>query len=462
LHCNNKCDLEYTIVDIETTGGSAKHEKITEIAIYVFNGSKIIDEFITLVNPERKIPYYITQLTGIDNEMVSRAPKFYEIAKRVVEITEDRVFVAHNVNFDYNFIKSEYEQLGYRFERDKLCTVQLSRKLIPGKRSYSLGNLCSNLGININGRHRAAGDALATVKLFEILLGINTDEIESNPKLSANYLAEIHPSLNPEMVKQLPDKAGVYYFYNEKGDLIYIGKSKNIHQRAIQHFSNYKSNKAREMKLQITDIQYELTGSELIAMLLESDEIKKHKPLFNRAQRRSVFTYGLYYFTDDKGYINFAIKKNNEEQLPLTTFTSQADGKRRLYQFIEEYYLCQKLCGLYKTNGACFHHEIMQCYGACIGEELPADYNKRANMLIEKYTFDNKNFIVMHEGRNPDELSAVWVQQGKYMGFGYIDRNEADNIDLMKDVIKTYTDNREVQQIIRTYIRKNKVKCIKL
>ena len=160
----------YTVIDIETTGLSPKKEKITEIAIYVFDGIKVIDEFVSLINPERPIPYFITRMTGITNEMVESAPKFYEIAKKIIEITESRLFVAHNAAFDYGFVKEEFARLGYDFKRKKLCTVKLSKKLIPGRKSYSLGKLTSELGINIKGRHRAAGDAIATVELFDLLL----------------------------------------------------------------------------------------------------------------------------------------------------------------------------------------------------------------------------------------------------------------------------------------------------
>ena len=159
----------YAIIDIETTGGSHKTEKITEIAIFVHDGIKIVNEFATLINPEKDIPYFITNLTGITNAMVANAPKFYEVARRIVELTENCTFVAHNVSFDYRFVAEEFLRLGYEYKRDLLCTVRMSRKHLPGKRSYSLGNLCQELGIRVNGRHRAAGDALATVKLFELL-----------------------------------------------------------------------------------------------------------------------------------------------------------------------------------------------------------------------------------------------------------------------------------------------------
>jgi len=175
----------FAIIDIETTGNSAKYGKITEIAIYQHNGEKITGSFSTLINPEMDIPFFITRLTGIDNQMVKNSPKFYQVAKKIVEMTVGHVFIAHNVHFDYNFIKEEFKRLGYNYWCKKLCTVQLARKLLPGYKSYSLGNLCAELNIEINGRHRAAGDALATVKLFEILLK-KYEKLE-DPRALKNY-----------------------------------------------------------------------------------------------------------------------------------------------------------------------------------------------------------------------------------------------------------------------------------
>jgi DNA polymerase III subunit epsilon len=175
----------FAIIDIETTGNSYRYGKITEIAIYHHNGNKITDSFHSLIHPEMDIPFFITQLTGIDNQMVQGAPRFYEVAKKIVEMTAGRVFVAHNVQFDYKFVKEEFKRLGYDFNCKTMCTVKLARKLLPGHKSYSLGKLCSDLEIEINGRHRAAGDALATVKLFEILLKKN--ELYNDIKSMNNY-----------------------------------------------------------------------------------------------------------------------------------------------------------------------------------------------------------------------------------------------------------------------------------
>ncbi|MBM3437340.1 MAG: hypothetical protein FJY07_14135, partial [Bacteroidetes bacterium] len=264
----------YSIIDIETTGLSPNYGKITEIAIYIHDGEKVVDEFTTLLNPEIDIPYRITQLTGINNKMVRDCPKFYEVAKRIVEMTQDTVFVAHNVNFDYNFIRKEFRELGYDYQRKKLCTSRLSRKLLPGRRSYSLGKLCQELGIENPHRHRAFGDAAAALKLFEILLTVekNVEELS---------LHGLNSSLDRKLIARLPQEPGVYYFYNDSGHIIYIGKSINIRERVMSHITNNTSKRAIEMRNEIADIGFELTGNELIALLLESNEIKKHTPRYN-------------------------------------------------------------------------------------------------------------------------------------------------------------------------------------
>jgi len=447
----------YAIVDIETTGGSPVSEKITEIAIFIHDGKKVIEEFVSLVNPEKKIPYYITQITGITNSMVSDAPKFYEIAKKIVELTTDNIFVAHNADFDYNFIKNEFKNLGYYFQSDKLCTVKLSRKIIPGYKSYSLGKLCKELGITIEGRHRAAGDALATVKLFELLLKTNNNQLDFST-LPGISLKELHPNFNPQELKKLPDDVGVYYFYNEKNDLIYIGKSKNIKTRILSHFRNISTKKAFEMRNAIASIDYELTGSELIALLKESQEIKQNRPLYNRAQRRAMSQYGLYSYVDSKGYIRFEIKMHSTNtSSPICSFSGNKRGKEYLQNLVQKYRLCQKMCGLYKTSGACFNYEILECNGACIDKEDPAGYNIRAQKVIELHKFRHNSFYIIENGKDKDEYGVVKIENGKYCGYGYIDRNYYNgNMEFLSDCIKRYTDDRDIQQILRQYLLKGK------
>jgi DNA polymerase-3 subunit epsilon len=442
----------YAIVDIETTGTSYKNGKITEIAILIHDGTKVVDKFTTLINPEQKISYRIQQLTGINNRMVEQAPKFYEVAKKIVEMTADRVFVAHNVSFDYNFIRQEFKYLGYDFKCEKLCTVKLSRKLIPYRRSYSLGKLCDDLGITNKQRHRAFGDAGATAKLFDMLLSIDPHPTEVS-------LQGLNSNMDIEIIKNLPEETGVYYFLDENKNIIYVGKSLNIKSRVMSHLTNSTTKRALEMKNKLAEIDYEITGSELIALLLESHEISKHLPLYNRAQRRISYNHGLFYQLDDNGYVRFRLAKvtDDEDDAPLTTFNSQMAAKNFLYSVAEEYQLCQKLCGLYTTKNSCFQYKIKECQGACIGAEKPDDYNARAQKLIERYLYKNENFLLLDKGRNDEEFSVVHIENSRYLGFGYAEKNlnGFDPITMLRDCIKPYTENKYAHSIIRSYISKH-------
>ena len=444
----------YAIIDIETTGLSPSNEKITEIAIFIHDGQKIVDEYSTLINPEKKIPYRIIQMTGINNQMVESAPKFYEVAKKIVELTEGKVFVGHNVRFDYGFIRNEFKSLGYDYARKTLDTVKLSRRLIPGKRSYSLGRLCNDLEIDNHARHRATGDALATTKLFELLLSIDNN-------LETVNINGAQSDLNKSFIKDLPSEAGVYYFYDKSKELIYVGKSINIHDRVLSHLNNNLHKKAIKMKNMIADVGYQKTGSELIALLLESDEIKRTQPIFNQSQKRTYFNYGLYSFEDETGYKNLKIMRIIDELTPLYTYSSAMEGKEHLTNICEDFNLCQKLCGLYDTGGACFHYQIHSCNGACIGEEPSSSYNSRVNDALENYQFKHQNFFVIDKGRNEDENSIVKVESGKYLGFGYLGKDQVDNqMDLMHDCIVSYRDNKEVRRIINTFVKKNNCRIV--
>jgi DNA polymerase III subunit epsilon len=447
----------YAIVDIETTGGSPKFEKITEIAIVLHNGQQVVEEFSTLINPEKSIPYHITGLTGITNEMVADAPRFFEVARKIVEMTDGHVFVAHNASFDYQFIKEEFARLGFDYKRNTLCTVKLSRKIIPGKRSYSLGNLCEDLGITIYNRHRASGDALATAQLFSLLLSVNGNAQPNLFQPEAIKSQRLHPSLDVSSLSKLPGKAGVYYFLDDQGAIIYIGKSNDIQSRILSHFSNHSTKKAMDMVNQIASIDFELTGSELVALLLESEEIKYHKPRFNRKQRRTPIHSGLFCFTNENGYMEFQIGNNASSEIePLTSFNSIQEAKQFLHFLIQRYRLCQKLCGLYPSS-PCFQYQLGECSGACCGEERPEVYNQKVRNALGYFEFDSKNFFVLDTGRSPDEMAVVQVKNGKYIGFGYISKEISySGLESLFDCIKGRKDNGEVQQIIKLYIRKNK------
>ena len=449
----------YAIIDIETTGGNPRADKITEIAVLVHDGNSVVSEFTTLINPECRIPYHISALTGITNEMVAHAPKFFEIARYLIELTDNQVFVAHNVSFDYGFVRSEFQRLGYEYKREQLCTVSLSRKLFPGHRSYSLGRLCDELKIPINGRHRAMGDAIATAELFSMLLEAGKSPYGGHLVQLSGIPAEIHPDLDPGIFSKLPEAPGVYYFYNRDLELIYIGKSRNIKSRVLSHFNRAVTGKAMQMRSQIADISFEVTGSELIALLRESYEIKKHKPLFNRAQRRSLFRYGLFTGKDENGYIRFYYEKITEtDTLPVVCFATKAEALGFLNGIVNKFGLCQKLCGIYGSAHHCFHYEIGLCQGACTGKESPATYNLRAGKVLDHYCFGIQNLLILDSGRNQDEQGAVKIENGKYIGFGYFSSQYASRDDsIIHECIRSFPDNREVQQIIRQYLRNNQV-----
>ena len=444
----------YAIIDIETTGGSAVYERITEIAVFIYDGEKVVDQFASLVNPGQPIPYYITKLTGISDHMVENAPSFEQLASKIDQITQGCFFVAHNVSFDYNFVREEFRRLGVKFERKTLCTVRLSRKLIPGKRSYSLGNLCSEIGINIKDRHRASGDALATVKLFELLLSVD-------PSLAHQVVQQLPNAMPRHLLERLPESTGLYYFYNEKNDLIYIGKSINIRERVVSHFYNQSGKKAQEMRNQIHNIDFELTGSDLIAQLKESDEIRQIKPLFNRTQRRSLNYYGIGSVIDENGYQCLRVIKNSSDNIPHATYNTKANAQQELEALTEKYFLCKKLNVLYDTSGACFQHGLGICLGACVGKEEPDSYNRRTREAIKQFEYIHQNMIILDKGRTMNEKSVVFIENGKYLGFGFIDTTYfCGSMDEFKDCIKEHSDNRDIQKIINTYLLKKKVERV--
>lgn len=271
--------LVYAILDIETTGGKFNQEGITEIAIYKFDGQNIVDQFISLVNPEKPIQDFVVKLTGINNKMLRNAPKFYEVAKRVVEITKDCIIVAHNAQFDSRILKTEFDRLGFTFERDSLCTVELSRKLIPDQPSYSLGKLCRSLAIPMSERHRAAGDAKATVQLFKLLLEKDTEK--TIIKQSVNYFdnRQVRDKLN-KLIEKAPTSEGLFYVHNTEGDIIYLGRGRNMKSELTKLFLK-ESKRAKKIQERGFEITFEETGNELFTRLKYKLELEKLNPKYN-------------------------------------------------------------------------------------------------------------------------------------------------------------------------------------
>ncbi len=415
----------------------------------------MVDKFISLINPEKSIQPFVVNLTGINNKMLRNAPKFHEVAKRILEITEDTIFVAHNTSFDFRILKTEYSRLGYNFKRNTLCTLELSKKLIPDMNSYSLGKLTKQLGIPLTQRHRASGDALATVKLFKLLLDKDLEKkiiIENIKNSNKNSL----PKKLNQILDNLPNSVGIYYMHDENSKIIYIGKSKNIKKRINQHFAG-KDNKSKKLQLHTETVSYDETGSELIALLKESNQIKLHKPIYNRKLRKSVYPYGLYSYNDENNYINLKISKINTSSKPITTFKNINAGIEFLNKLINEYNLCQKLCGIYKSKNSCFKYSIKECSGACINLEKYKDYNLRILKAIKYLNFDKQNFAIIDKGRNIDENSFILVEDGLFIGLGYFNLNfQINNIDVLKTILIKMDQNKDNQLIIQSFLKKSK------
>ncbi|MBI3509950.1 MAG: GIY-YIG nuclease family protein [Bacteroidetes bacterium] len=447
----------FAIVDIETTGGRHDRDRITEIAILVHDGLTVTEKYSTLINPECRIPEFITRMTRITNKMVEGAPKFYEVAKKIVEMTEGKIFIAHNVNFDYNFIQREFSSLGYKWKREKLCTVKLSRKLLPKRISYSLGKLCESLGIEIatGDRHRAMGDAEATAKLFDILLQKKSE----HPTYRRQDIHEINTSkvdkIRLYVLKKLPEECGVYYFLNKEKEIIYIGKSTNMRTRAIGHFNN-KQTKSDQLKNELMDVDFVKTGSELIALLLESEEIKKHKPKHNRARRRDVFTHSIDHFIDKKNVINFKIVPCDEANDPLLSYTTYTSAREKLNEWIDEHSLCLNHCGLNETGGECFQRHVKKCYGICTNDEVVQEYNLRAQRILDEYRKEKTDYVLIDKGRTEEENSIILFEKGRYAGYGYFDKSDTiSSSEELRSRIKRANYFPDVDELARGWLSQN-------
>ena len=278
----------YAILDIETTGGKFNEEGITEIAIYKFDGLEVTDQFISLINPERPIQEFVAKLTGINNKMLRNAPKFYEVAKRIIEITSDCIIVAHNTSFDYRILSTEFDRLGYDFNRNTLCTVELSQKLILDQPSYSLGKLTKSLGIPMSDRHRASGDALATVQLFKLLL-----EKDTGKSIIQNAVKYFDRRLQKQKLRKLIDETpadlGLFFIHDENGKVIYIGRGRNV-KAELNNLFLKETKRAIKIQDRASSVTFEKSGNELFMRLKYAVELETVNPKFNFIKKRRYTT----------------------------------------------------------------------------------------------------------------------------------------------------------------------------
>jgi len=438
----------YAVIDVETTGGSPASDRVIEIAVILYDGERIVETYSTLVNPLRGIDPYVTKLTGITQEMVADAPTFESIHQKILDLTHESIFVAHNVKFDFGMIRQEYRRLGIDFNRKQLDTVNLARKVLPGFESYSLGNICQSLGIEIRDRHRALGDTEATVRLLELILAKNTAqkyiEIELNHGIDADLLP---PYLSKAEIEKLPEDAGVFFYKDEIGRVLYLDGVKNIRKKVISMFSspNDSAEKKRMYEL-MRSIDYELSGNELTAKLAAYREIKKHLPEFNKKPKLHPFTHAIFLVEDELGFNQLKIHPIDwETGEPVLRFTSKASANKVLSKIIKDnnLYSWFALRSKMKENG--------------VDAKTLKGYNNAMEKTARRYLYRSNNFFLICEGIHPDEHAVVWIENNVYRGFGFYNPElTSATPENLQEVIKHDEDDFEVHKIIRTQLRKMK------
>jgi DNA polymerase-3 subunit epsilon len=388
-------DRNTVFVDVETTGGNATRDRITEIAIITMHQGKLISEWSTLINPLANIPYHIQQLTGINDEMVRDQPPFHEISKDLYERLQDCVFVAHNARFDYGFLKNEFKRCAKSFRAPVLCTVKLSRKLFPEHRRHNLDSIMQRHGLQCSARHRAMGDARVLFDFLNVLYStVDSDEVD---EVITDLLKRpsLPPGIKEEDVDNLPDSTGVYTFYDSSGTPIYIGKSVNLRSRVLSHFSGDHLT-AKDMKISqsIASIGYKQTAGELGALLLEAKSIKQLLPVYNRRLRRYDSLTTIHWDHNDKHSIPKIVTADMINPQSIANnyglFKTKKKAKDTLRSVAKEHQLCEKQLGLETGKGACFAYQLKHCKGVCVEKEPYMQHSLR--MLDALQPLKNKTW----------------------------------------------------------------------
>jgi DNA polymerase-3 subunit epsilon len=425
----------YAIVDIETTGSHPAGNGITEIAIILHNGETVEGKFSSLINPKTTIPSYIVSLTGITDYMVADAPHFSALAANIYNLLQGRIFVAHNVNFDYSFVKYHLQQAGYLLNTRKLCTIRMARKAFPGLRKYGLENLCRELEVPNNNHHRATGDALATAKIFEMILEKGGETLIKEFLKKENKDQTLPPNLPGKQIKELPYQPGVYYLHDAKGKVVYVGKAKNIKQRVVSHFTGLDTSKKRQAFLQqIHSVSYQTCDTEFTASLFESIEIKRLWPPYNSSQKRFEQRYGIYAFEDSKGLLRLAIDKKRKYLQPVGSYSYYVDAHRTLWKMVKQFDLHPVLCFLDKSGTT---HQI----------EDVAAYNRQVNAAIAFIQAEKDTFLIKEKD------TCILVEAGTFFGMGAY-KGQVKSIDQIKNKLTPYPENEVIRSMIRSYVER--------
>ena len=462
-------DGRLALLDLETTGTSPTRDRIIEIGLVLFNQGEPVEEWSTLVNPETGLSPFIEGYTGISTSMVAEAPIFARVARELLQKLRGTTLIAHNARFDYGFLKAEFGRLGYTLQLPMLCTVRLSRKLFPRERKHGLDAIIARHGLECSNRHRALDDARVLGDfLADVRRELQPEDVEKAVRLQLKR-PSLPSGLSEGTIETIPEGPGVYRFYDSQDRLLYVGKSVNLKQRVMSHFSgDHRSPKGLRISQQLQRIDWDETAGELGALLLEAEQVKRLNPIHNRQLRRHNNLSSLRIPEVDGGFARPEIVTLRRlEETPLADLyglyrTRNAAGKA-LRALMDEHALCAKALGLEKGKGACFGYQLKKCRGACIGEEPPAEHNARllsalAGEKVRDWPYPGPIGIrERHPARNQEDI--LLIDRWCHLGTAHDDEGVIDllddpppldfDLDRYKTLVRFMREKKDVLEIVQ-------------
>ncbi|WP_291967644.1 exonuclease domain-containing protein [Maribacter sp.] len=447
---------QFAIISMTTFGYKPDPLRIVQLSISKLRGDYYEPIFTTNINPEERLPNYIQQRTGLTDTILLKAPTFSEVANTILEELENHILVGHNASFLHYALQSEFKYLGYSFKTPQLCTVRLAKKLIPNMTSYELPYLSGVLNIPYTASNTLNDDNAVAI-LFQRLILLDDDEMVISkflePKVEKEHIAP--KNIAYQKLNALPNSPGIYKFQNKKGEVIYVGKAKDIKKRVLSHFYN-----TTEKEIILCDatfhIDFETTGSELIALLREADLIDKLDPPFNYIQKKSYVTYHIVPQKNRKGIIQLKIERRPFEHSPTEIFLKKGDAIKRLIELTEKFRLCPLQTGLKSKLGRCSHGEYNECDGVCTGEEEIGLYNFKVENALNYLNNENDNYVLFEKGRTKEERGFVLILHGVYQGYGFLDNSQSvSNLEHLKDMLNPKKHSYHTAKIISSYTKRN-------
>ena len=441
----------YAVIDIETTGGNYDQEGITEIAIYQYDGYKITDQFCSLINPKKQIQPFVKKLTGINEKMLQNAPIFFEVAKRIIEITENCIIVAHNAAFDYRILKTEFKRLGYEYERKTICTINLSKELLPDQKVFNLGKLASNLGIPFSDRHRAFGDAQVTLKLFELLI-----EKDIGKKIIREHTKVLKNSKTPKrylkIIDKLPSKMGLYYILDTNNEIIYIGKSKNIKQSVIQDLTS-SNKKSIIIQNEISKVSFSFSGGELTTYLKQQNEIKINRPKLNGSSKYRIFPIGIR-IDKTKTYHSIIVEQVKKNFEYFSVYKNKKLAEKTVLILADKFKIQLK-----NPNGISSHSKK-----TIQKKDSSRQHNKKIMELCNSFSYPFPDFLLTENGRKQGEFTFILIKNYQFRGYGYFELyHQIKTMSQILSRLVSMEENNDVKKLIYSFLlRKKYLKLINL